>query len=383
MDLLTVSDNLADNMNDTRNNLVYVLSSQVGAVGGAAKATHLLCEALICIHKQVELFVTLPPEKVVLDNLQTQGIKVHVPIINKGWKWRLPQKLIAFQIFWAARRMSPSLIHSVSLSVEARYLLRLPQVAPLYLWETTEALPHVKFLDREIHKYLSKATAILAPSAIVAKNIRSTYNYTGQIRLLPFWVEPPPPSNSPLQRKRTHNFLYVGRMDPDKGLQYLCEGFRPIQRLYPQATLTVCGGGDAKPIQELAQNDPMIEVRGYISQAEYEKAIEHCDAVVLPSLHEGYPLSLLEACARSKPIIATTVGSIPEVFKDRPCALIVPPQDATALTQAMLKLLEEEDELYQQRCLDARQRFEEVSSPPIIEAHLRQAYAPSSGDVHS
>lgn len=60
---------------------------------------------------------------------------------------------------------------------------------------------------------------------------------------------------------------------------------------------------------------------------------------MLPSLHDGYPLSLLEACARRTPVIATTVGSIPELFDGRACALLVRPRDTTDLSQAMAKIL--------------------------------------------
>ncbi len=364
---------------EPRGELIYVLSSQVGEVGGAAKATRLLCEAWRELGCRVRLFVTLPPEPATACRLKERGIEVIVPHFNKGWRHNLPQKQIALQLFTQVQRVRPALIQSVSLSLEARCLLQLPRVASIYLWETTEALPHVKFVDKKIHKYLHRVTGLLAPSETVSRNIRATYNYHGKIERLPFWVEPPASRSNSLPWARCGNLLYVGRLDADKGFEYLFEALRHVQPRHPEARLTVCGGGDVALVRRLAAGNPAIEIRGYVNAEEYERAIACCDAVVLPSLHEGYPLSLLEACARSKPIIATEVGSIPEVFEGRPCALLVPPRDADELAQAMARLLGDDEAAYGRRCEDAVRLFEEISSPPAILRRLLDIWTARDG----
>lgn len=355
------------------NDLIYVLSSQVGEVGGAAKATRLLCEALAQMGQRVRLFVTLPPEAATAARLAAQKIEVVTPRLNKGWRQNLPQKQIAFQLFQFARRERPARILSVSLSLEAKYVLQLPRTSPFYLWETTEALPHVKFVDKTIFRHLHKAAGLLAPSEIVSCNIRATYGFRGKIALLPFWCDAPaavlPPTNT-----RSGHFLYVGRMDLDKGFSTLFEAFRAVQERHKSARLTICGGGDTEAICQLAQGISNLEIRGYINDDAYERAIADCAAFVLASWHEGYPLSLLEACARHKPVIATRVGSIPEVFENQVCALLVPPRDAGALTAAMSQLMEDSDSAYQGRCADAGRLFEEISSDQSIKRHLCAAF---------
>jgi glycosyltransferase involved in cell wall biosynthesis len=59
---------------------------------------------------------------------------------------------------------------------------------------------------------------------------------------------------------------------------------------------------------------------------------------VLPSLREAQGISILEAMARRKPVVATAVGGIPEVIADEVSGLLVPPADPSALSVALTRL---------------------------------------------
>jgi glycosyltransferase involved in cell wall biosynthesis len=63
------------------------------------------------------------------------------------------------------------------------------------------------------------------------------------------------------------------------------------------------------------------------------------DVAVLPSYREAQGLSILEAMALSRPVVATHVGGIPEVIEDGVSGLLVPPHDAEALASAISRLL--------------------------------------------
>jgi glycosyltransferase involved in cell wall biosynthesis len=67
------------------------------------------------------------------------------------------------------------------------------------------------------------------------------------------------------------------------------------------------------------------------------------DVFVLPSLNEGLPMTILEAMAASKPVIATRVGAIPSVIRDGETGLLVDPGDTYGLRSAVARLLSAPD----------------------------------------
>lgn len=355
---------------------VFVFSDLVGEVGGAAKATRLLCEALVRVGATTTLFVIGVPDSKTRTDLERRGIEVVTPLSNKGWRLHVPTELLVRQINRATRLRRPSCIIAVGLTSETRRLLEHCPAAPVWLWETTEALPHAKFLDLRISPLLPRAAGILVPSRTVGANAAKTYGYGGAERLLPFWVEPP--RNRPSEPVRSRRLLFLGRLDMDKGLQHLFVAFDDVRSTFDDARLVVCGGGDVERVRKAAEGHEGIEVRGYVSAQELEEAIASCEALVLPSLHEGYPLTLLEACARGRPVIASEVGSIPEVYGGRECALLVRPGQPGPLAAAIIRLLSDSDELKKRRSDDALDLFERLCSPSAIDRSIEGIIRASS-----
>lgn len=355
-------------------NRVYVLSDEAGVMGGAAKASLLLCEALAKGGARVELFVTTLPEAAVRHRLDAQGIRCHPAPVGRGSRFKIPARSNGF-FAWLRILASPSVIlHAVGMQREVMQFLSLPGRFETFVWETTEALPDNKFVRPEAARLLKKAKVLLVPSRTVEANARLTYSYSGRSAVLPFWAEDRGRGVVPFPPHEPRSFLFVGRMDEDKGFRYLVPAFAEARTRRGNITLDVCGSGDPKRIPELARATEGVFARGSIPDADLDRKLSDCFAFVLASLHEGYPLTLLEACSYGKPVIATTVGSIPEVFANRACAILVPPGDSEALLEAMEKLLDEPDEAYLERAADARRLFDEVSSDAAVRAALARAY---------
>ena len=97
--------------------------------------------------------------------------------------------------------------------------------------------------------------------------------------------------------------------------------------------------------------------------------------VVMPSVSEGLPLALLEAMSSSRAIVATEVGGIPMALAHGAAGLLVPPADPSALADAIITLLTD-DERSRAFGLVARQRYDEqftARAIGVMAAHLGNA----------
>lgn len=133
--------------------------------------------------------------------------------------------------------------------------------------------------------------------------------------------------------------LFVGRLDPVKGLRVLFEAFEMARTNHPDIMLTVIGDGEDRGwVESNAARIGGIEVLGYRSQSEVAEALSRSDVLVLPSFAEGVPVALMEAMASGRPVIATRVGGVAELVEDGISGRMVAPGNAEALAEAMTDL---------------------------------------------
>ena len=86
--------------------------------------------------------------------------------------------------------------------------------------------------------------------------------------------------------------------------------------------------------------------------------MSNIDVCVHPSLDEAFGISLLEAMAGSKPVVATRVGGISEIVRDGATGILVPPRDSSAIAAAVRALLSDK-ELSRQMGIAGRARVEQ------------------------
>ena len=132
----------------------------------------------------------------------------------------------------------------------------------------------------------------------------------------------------------------VGRLIPIKGHVVLMRALARARERRPGITLDVAGRGPLAPAlkvyaRELGLEDA-IRFLGFVSPV--EEALEGGAIVVVPSLGEGFGMVALEAMERARPVIASSVGGLPEIVADGETGLVVPPADVDALAAAIVAL---------------------------------------------
>jgi len=115
-----------------------------------------------------------------------------------------------------------------------------------------------------------------------------------------------------------------------------------------------------------------VEVTGRVQAAEVRRRLLDLNVFVRASQREGLPSAVLEAAACGTPLIASTVGSIPEVFRDGESALLVPPGDQVRLTGAIRAVLE--DTRLAQRLSSGGQAVARAFSPEQEQAAWQEVY---------
>jgi glycosyltransferase involved in cell wall biosynthesis len=140
--------------------------------------------------------------------------------------------------------------------------------------------------------------------------------------------------------------VYASRLDETKGLSYLLAALNKVLSRNSQCLLVLVGDGPY--LQHLEQEATQLGLQddvifaGPRPHTEIVRWMSACDLVVQPSLSEGSPLSVYEALACGRPMIASRVGGIPELIVSDDYGLLVPAADPEALAEALLSGLRKE-----------------------------------------
>jgi glycosyltransferase involved in cell wall biosynthesis len=142
--------------------------------------------------------------------------------------------------------------------------------------------------------------------------------------------------------------LFVGFLRYEKGIDVLLQAFDRLVEAIPSAQLQIVGGCDAlfhnvseniRREVELRQRKSTVELLGDIPFGpQLFQCFADADVLALPSRSEGTPRVLVEARAFGCPVVATSVGGIPESVEHEVDGLLVPVDDPAALAEAVLRI---------------------------------------------
>jgi len=162
--------------------------------------------------------------------------------------------------------------------------------------------------------------------------------------VIPNAVAPPNAAIPPPEQRRPC-IVGVGRLSPEKGFDLLIRAFARIAPWYPEWTLHILGEGPQRRALEVLADS--LGVRNQVRLAGWndrpETALLEAGVFALPSRYEGFPNALLEAMACGLPCAASACDSGPaEIIRDGVDGLLVPPENADALADALRQLVSDE-----------------------------------------
>jgi glycosyltransferase involved in cell wall biosynthesis len=171
------------------------------------------------------------------------------------------------------------------------------------------------------------------------------------------------------------SFLFVGRLDDRvKRVSALIEAFGRASSEHEDASLVIVGTGpDEARLRDLARSvaGDRVRFQGWVTEPDRLRALYNAaDALVLPSLREGFPTVVGEALACGTPVLASDVGGISELVQSGVTGRLFPPGDDRALLDALVDAIERRESLTEMRAA-ARKVAEERVAPDIVAAQLQ------------
>jgi glycosyltransferase involved in cell wall biosynthesis len=182
---------------------------------------------------------------------------------------------------------------------------------------------------------------------------------------------PAPAAHPPAAAQDGLRVAAICRLVRQKGLDVLLQAMVEV----PEVRLTIAGSGELESdLERLVTKLGLTERVDLVGWVDPCSVLSRVDAVVLPSRNEGLPLVLLEAMHTGLPVIATSVGSVPEAIEDGVTGLLVPPEDHGALAGA-LRELASSSEIRTRLGAAAKVRAQQEFSPEAMAAGYDKIYS--------
>lgn len=177
------------------------------------------------------------------------------------------------------------------------------------------------------------------------------------------------PTIEPRASTAMKTLLFVGWVQPTKGIEELLTAWEQLD--IPGWRLAILGPVAESYLSELQTRHQMKGVE-FLGEHHHGEAMEwtaRADAFILPSHTEGFPNVVVEAMALGRPIVATTVGAIPEMLDDGECGVLIPPKDPRAIEEK-LRLIMQDEMLRNRLGTAARKKFESHYTLAAVFARL-------------
>lgn len=256
----------------------------------------------------------------------------------------------------------------------ALYLIKQRLQIPVCYTEISSPLwRHNTDPDDYMGLYLNAFDGIFVPSSAIENELREYEHLTSPSRIVPFIVEPPTRSYSP-SNDPAKTFGSIARLSPEKNQDLLIRLLPAVKARVPNARLILIGSGPTESmLRKIAADIGVLDAVEFISRFDrIENVIDRIDIVTLLSDVEGMPLTLLEALCYGKPILATAVGSIPDIVIDRYNGYLVDKADLPGIVDHLVEIMTDE-KCYATMSENSRRLYADRFEPDMVFERLRES----------
>lgn len=224
-------------------------------------------------------------------------------------------------------------------------------------WETVSHAAnymHVKLHQRVMYEYAMKLVYKIVAVSLEAKNslIEKRNINESKIEVIHYGVDVDKYIKQDNHAKKKeilieNNYPIIGivsRLDPVKGHSYLLDAMVGVIKKYPMAKCLIVGDGSCKKeLEQKAHNLGLSKNILFLGfRNDIKELLSTLDVFVLPSITEGLPNAVLEAMACDIPVVATSVGGIPEVITNKKNGILVQPKNPVPLEKAIIEVLSDD-----------------------------------------
>ena len=284
--------------------------------------------------------------------LEAEARRLGLPVTP----WRMKPGLNlreAWRILKWAHGQRFAILHShgykfnVLMGIWPRRLRRLPLVCTLHGYVQAPRWTKMAAYEACDRLMLRRADRVVIVNEAMRGILPSAATAPGRCIFIANGIAPEAPAPRPLPEhlqafvaQHRVNLIAVGRLSREKGFDRLVRVLAENRDSLADIGVVIMGEGGLRDELNARINsvglDDRIVLAGYEPDA--ASLLPHFDGLVMPSLTEGLPITVLEALRAEVPIIASAVGGLPAVLAGIPSAQLVPPADDKALAKALWRL---------------------------------------------
>lgn len=216
-----------------------------------------------------------------------------------------------------------------------------------------------------------EAEVIVAPSNFSADEIKTAGFEDDRVRVIPHGIDLPGPGNDEevgkvlrALRLPERYVLFVGTLEPRKGLPLLLDAFASLRTRRTDVSLVVVGPSGWGDEPDLKQ--PGVHALGAINDQELDAVYRGASLLAYLSSYEGFGLPPVEAMSRGCPVVTSNAGSLPEVVGD--AAMLTPNGDLDALVSSIGTVLDD-DQLRAELIDKGHERAQQLTWERTVAAH--------------